>query len=389
MTLTSLPKDSALLHLARYMESTEVPFSYSIASGLSTIGVLLKRSRWVDQVDWRVHPNQSILLIGPSGVGKDTAINRTQSSLQAFSTLTRIPVLGGCTLEGLHARLADLPSPACAFLPAPELTSFFGRSDYQANMLTGITNLLSGGEAVDITTKGSLLAKGGPTIIRQPTLTMHGGSTVEWLHKGMPEGTLEGGFMGRFLIVIEEIGSKFIPLIKSNFTSDQIRVIQAELASWKSYLGEVVAANGKPQEVILLPEAEDLYINWYRNRFRIFSKAVMPYANRSRDMVLRLALLMAASRRHWRWIDGADMTFGIELIGEIARKIDAVVLPPSAEAALAGKVLELLPATIQEIYQTLGLRYSIPKNIDPAIQYLLSTGQMRRDGNTMRQVQEA
>lgn len=380
MTRSDIPQDSLLQHLIAYMMKTEVPFSYVVATGLSAIGCLLKRNRWVDQVDWRVYPNQSVLLIGPSGVGKDTAINRAQSTIANLTPMSRVPVIGGCTLEGLHARLADMPAPATAFVPAPEITAFFGKSDYQANMLTGMTNLLSGGEAVDITTKGAYLLKGAPQLIKQPTLTMHAGSTVEWLHKGMPEGTLEGGFLGRFLIVIEEIGARFIPLVKRDMSQEEVAAIHEHLRVWRDGCEEIVQSCAKGHELILLPEAEDLYVNWYYNRFKLFSRAVLPYANRSRDMVLRLAMLMAVSRSHWRWIDGEDMQFALNLMSEIAQKIDAVVLPPSMEAQVAQKILDLLPATSGEIYTTLGLRYSVAKQIDPALQLLRATGRITQEG---------
>lgn len=378
MTINDIPQDSLLREFCAYLSQTEVPFSYQVAGGLSTIGCVLKRNRWIDQVDWRVYPNQSILFIGPSGIGKDTIINRVQSSITALNYLTKVPVLGGVTMEGIHARLAELSKPAAAYIPAPEMTAFFGKSDYQANMLTGITNLLSNGESVDITTKGSYTLKGATTIT-QPTITMHAGSTVEWLHRGMPEGTLEGGFLGRFLIVIEEIGTKFVPLVKLGRTHQELSLLKDRLGKWKDGLESLVRGCESPRELILYPEAEDLYTNWYYNRFKIFSRAVMPYANRSRDMVLRLALLMAISRGHYRWVEGEDMQFAISLMGEIATRIDAVVLPPSLEAQVATRILDLLPATTGEIYSTLGMRYSIGKMIEPALDLLRKTGKLKSD----------
>lgn len=387
MKFSDIPRDSILRSFSSYLSMTEIPFSYQVAGGLSTIGCILRRSRWIDQVDWRVFPNQSVMFIGPSGIGKDTIINRVQSSVDAVATQSRVGTLQGVTLELIHHRLAGLGKPACAYIPAPEMTAFFGKSDYQANMLTGITNLLSNGEKVDISTKGSFIAH-GETVIWQPTLTMHAGSTVEWLHKGMPDGTLEGGFMGRFLIVIEEIGSKFIPLVKSGMDKEALLEAGEQLRLWREGLKEIIEHSRIPREVILHPDAEDLYVNWYYNRFKIFSRAVMPYANRSRDMVLRLAMLMAISRGSHRMIGPEDMKFGIDLMGEIARKIDAVVLPPSAEAAVAQKVLEILPATWGEIYNTLGTRYSL-KAIEPAVELLLKQSRIAKTaGGIIRKTKE-
>lgn len=390
MNLKDIPNDSLIRPFAQYMGATEVPVSYQIAGALSALGAVLRRNRYVDQVDWRVYPNQSILFIGPSGVGKDTIINRIGTTMTTVEAQCRVPTLAGCTIELIHARLAQLGKPACAFIPAPEITAFFGKADYQANMLTGITNLLSNGEKVDISTKGSYTASGGQaTIISQPTITMHAGSTVEWLHKGMPDGTLEGGFLGRFLIVIEEFGGKFIPLVKQGRTRADIEAMHGQMARWYEGLGELITACKTPREMILLPEAEDSYTNWYYNRFKMFSKAVMPYANRSRDMVLRLAMLMALSRGHTTWIEKGDVEFAIGVLREIAGKIDRVVLPPAAEAQVADQILKILPATMQEIYMALGVRYSIPKAIDPAFDLLRRTGKIVSDGRIIRGAEEA
>lgn len=375
MTQRDIPQDSLLQRWVSYLRITEVPFSYQVAGGLSVIGAIIRRNRWIDQVDWRVYPNQSILFIGPSGIGKDTIINRVQSSVEALQPLSRVGVLAGVTLELIQCKLAQLGKPAAAYIPAPEMTAFFGKADYQANMLTGVTNLLSNGSKVDISTKGSYL-NGGETIIWEPTITMHAGSTVEWLHRGMPEGTLEGGFLGRFLIVCEEIGGRFVPLVKQGLSSSELDHVREELIQWRVGLERIVSECKKPHELILDPDAEDLYTNWYYNRFKIFSRAVMPYANRSRDMVLRLAMLMAISRGHTRLIEGVDMQFGIDLLGEVARKIDAVVLPPSKEGIVAQKILDLLPATVGEVYVALGLRYSLPREIDPALDMLRRTNRI-------------
>lgn len=282
-------------------------------------------------------------------------------------------------MELIHTRLELLGRPAAAYIPAGEMTAFFGKADYQSNLLTGITNLLSGGSKVDISTKGSWLARGGPSLIMEPTLTMHLGSTVEWLHKGMPEGTLEGGFMGRFLICCEELDTRRrqVPIVKSGRSREEIQQLRECLGNWKEGLELIVAACRVPQEMLLLQDAEDAYANWYYNRFRLFSRAVMPYANRSRDMVLRLAMLSALSRFHDRYIEEEDVRFACQMMQEVADRIDRVVLPPSVEAQVGQKVLELLPATMGEIYASLGMRYSL-KAIEPAVDLLRRSGKIRQ-----------
>lgn len=385
MNLNDIPEDSILRDWLIYMNSTEVPFVYSVACGLSALGATLRRNRWVDQFEWRVYPNQSVMLIGPSGIGKDTAINRTLRTLAGVQHLCRVPTLGGVTLEALQWQMAALPEPASAVIPAPEMTAFFGKADYQANMLTGVTNLLSNGEAIDISTKGGLrgsdFSRGSATVIKKPTATMLAGSTVEWLHKAMPDGTLEGGFLGRFLIVAEELGARHIPLVKEHMSRADLEDLKGHLEKWNKGIEECIAECTRPREVILFDEAAALYTNWYHNRYKYFSRAVAPYANRSRDTVLRLSMLMAFTRGHYRWIEECDVAFAILLIRNVAQRIDAVCLPPTPEATVAKKIMELLPASLGQIYHHLGERYRM-QVIQAARDMLSLAGKIRtgRDG---------
>lgn len=379
MNINDIPQDSILRHWVSYLTITEVPFSYQLAAGLTGIGVLLKRNVYVDQVEWRVFPNQSVLFIGPSGIGKDTIINRVTKMIQRYEDRTKIPVMGGMTLEAVHSRLRDLPKPAVAYVPASELTAFFGQRDYQSNMVQGFTDLLSGNEKIDVSTKSGMFANGGrPIYIYQPTITMHGGSTVEWLHKAMPTGTMEGGFLGRFLILAEELAGRHVALVKSHKTKSELRWFLTHLESWYQGIDTILDKCYNQHEIILLDDAEDFYTNWYHNRFNYFSKVVIPYANRSRDMVLRVAMLMAISRGHYRWIEKCDVEFATKLLALVASKIDKVVQPLSNDAACASAMLALLPASPDDVWKILGYKYSV-LSLQNAERLLLGQGKIRKD----------
>ena len=364
------------------LSRTEIPTSYQLAGGLTLIGALLKRNLWIDQADWKVYPNQSVMFVGPSGIGKDTIINRCTRELDKWKV---VPVLGGKTMEAVNARLANLGSLAAAYIPAGELSSFFGQRDYQSGMIQEFTDLLSGGEKKDITTKGDLFNGGQPKYIHRPTLTLHGGSTEEWLHKAMPEGTMEGGFLGRFLIIVEELSSKHIALIK--YSKDKLDNEKIKLAEtlWGEAVEEIILKFRSPTEMLLTQEAQDYYTNWYHNRFSYFSKTVMPYANRSRDMVLRLAMLMAVSRRHWNWMDEDDVKFGATVLSEVGKYIDKVVLPPTNEAQASRAILMMIPATSAEIWKTLNQKFPL-RILQAAITVLSESGQIMkgRGGNWVK-----
>jgi hypothetical protein len=319
MTRTIVPADSVLNLWLDRLAITEVPVSYQIICGLSLLGACLRRHVYVDQAEWRVYPNMSVMLVGPSGIGKDVAINAATSVVDAVGV---VPVLGGKTMDRIKAALLDCGDPAAAYVPAAEITAFLGGKDYQKSMVQELTDLLSTGNRCDVSTKTD-----GTRVIVNPTITMQAGSTREWLHKAMPDGALEGGFVPRFVVVCEDYGKKFVPWVKYS-TERQAR--EASAVARVAFTEEVRALAAKYQygarEIVPDVGARDFYTNWYHNRFTYFSKYVQPYANRSRDHLHRIAMLMAVSRGH-SYMEEQDYVFGGKVIDYVATTIDKALRP--------------------------------------------------------------
>ena len=367
-----IPKDSIIHLWIESLSITELPLSYIMFSGLSAVGALLKRNVWIDQLKWQVYPNLSLLLVGPSGIGKDITIHRVRSYL---SKVNHLPIIGGQTMEYIKSSLFDLGDPAAAYLPTPELTAFLGGKDYQKSMVQELTDLLSTGDEIDISLRST-----GRRILKRPTITMHAGSTKEWLHKAMPEGALDGGLFPRFLILCEQYNSKHIPLIKySNLRDETFRAEKAQAEFISRSLQIITRFEAQPQEILLLDDAQDLYATWYHNRFSYFSKAVAPYANRARDQVLRMALAMAVTRNH-NYIEAVDVQFGIDGMAYVASSIDSAVKPSTGEAEVAKLILDLLPETLPNILRAL-YKYHSRKMILEAHQLLVESGQIVADAN--------
>jgi energy-coupling factor transporter ATP-binding protein EcfA2 len=376
MNVQHLPQDSILHAWLDALSITEVPLSYQISTGLSALGCVLRRNVWVDQENWQVYPNLSVLLVGPSGIGKDTAID----AVEAVIDHAGVPIIGGRTMETVYEQMLMLGDPAVCYIPAPEVTSFLGSKDYQQGMVQELTDLLSTKAYKDVTTKTTFTQSGGKKRILRPTITMHAGSTEEWLHKAMPEGSLEGGLWPRFLIVREEYGSKFIPLPGALPTSEKVRARKGKQVFFDATI-ELMKYFKRPDKMTLGGLATERYTNWYINRFKYFSPTVMSYANRSRDQVLRLAMLCAASR-FCKFIDGQDVTFGIEMMNSVAKAIERAVKPPTREAQVIREILPLLPATFKTLALTLQMYDS--RTLSQAIQALVDTQRIVKVGTEFR-----
>jgi hypothetical protein len=325
-----------------------------------------------------VYPNLSVLLVGPSGIGKDVAIRKAQNIVSALDDSLDI---GGKTMEAIQSQLLEVGDPACAFVAAPEITAFLGGKDYQKSMAQELTDLLSTGDKVNVSLKST---PGVKRIIKHPTVTVQAGSTEEWLHKAMPDGSLEGGLFPRFVIVCEEYGNKNIPLVKYSLSTEDRKAAKEGEEKFLAGLHEILARYGsKAVEIVPLADAIEYYERWYINRFKQFSPTVRPYANRSRDQVLRLAMLMAVSRGH-NYMEEIDMRFAAAMMGYVARSIDKAASPPSMEAQIAKAIVVLLPARLTSIILALGRKYT-RRDILAGLELLQATGQIEeiRRGGTV------
>ena len=88
--------------------------------------------------------------------------------------------------------------------------------------------------------------------------------------------------------------------------------------------------NKRPGEMVLRQEAINYYTNWYCNRFNYFDPGVREYANRSRDQLLRIAMICATLRGR-RYMDKADCVFAHELLTYAAATLEEAIRPQSTE----------------------------------------------------------
>lgn len=318
MKASIVPKDSALKLWLRSLSITEVPVGYQVMTGLSLLGALLRRQVYVNQRKWKVFPNTSLLLVGPSGIGKDVAINE---ALDVIEELAPDLLVGGKTIEAIKSQMAELGEVAACVIPASEITAFLGKRDYQSNIVPELTDLLSTGKAVNASTKHE-----GPVIITNPTVTLLAGSTPEWL-ANLPDGSLEGGFLPRLVIVCEEYANRHVAWVGLDHSYEEVSAAEAAGHEFRLVAKEIQQQfSGRPHSMGPDHAAEEFYRNWYCNRFKYFSKVVRPYANRSRDHIHRLAMLMAISRGH-SYLQEIDYKFAATVIGCVADGLDRVLMP--------------------------------------------------------------
>lgn len=370
--LEALPKDSCFHLWLASRAIIETPVSFDLACCMTAFGSLFKRSIWIDQVRWKVYANMSTLLVGGSGVGKNTAIDGASEILDHFG----VPTVGGKTIETITDQLFKIGDPAAAVLKAEELSDFIGKKDYQQGLLQGLTDLLDTKAWKDIRLKSDP----HPRRIANPTVSILAGSTPEWLHTALPPEAMDGGFFPRFVIVCDSKVKRLVPLVKSLPRAEVAAAITAGEAFYLQALGHLKAIYDHG-EYTWGGEAEGMYNEWYATREQAFSHLANAYAHRCRDHVLRIAMLCAASRGG-ALIEEPDVGFALAFISFVAARIDKAMAIPNRELACASTVLEMLPCHKHKVFFELSKGYP-SRVIKDSIGLLYDSGQIQFDGDNL------
>jgi hypothetical protein len=177
------------------------------------------------------------------------------------------------------------------------------------------------------------------------------------------------------LVVVEEECRQMVPWPKhSNTTAEVVQAREKKQLYLECYQ-DVITRFSDAGEIIPLSDAIDYYTYWYTHRFEFFPASVRDYANRSRDQMLRLAMLCAVSRNH-NYIEVQDLEFASHFLAGIAVRIDRIANLPTTETSCVDAILKLLPCNNGDIYKNLRLRYT-KKIIDEAMATLVAADQIR------------
>ena len=328
-----LPKESWFTDWMQVWPLAEPPRSFILFSGMAVLGAALGRKVYCDSGVHLTYPLLNLLLIGPSGIGKSTAMRDIACNhlLPAVSDDLRPNLLTGkSTKEAIHQDLTVAPK---SIILASELANFFSKEKYNEGAIPYFTDLL------DLAPTRVRTKSGGNMVIQRPECCVMGGSTKQWLQDMLPSTAGEGGFLPRFLIVKEDHKFQRIA-VPSRHMNDLQR---AELATAREkviYDFQRLVRITEGEIRFHDYEASDLYTEWY-DTFVPESGALAPFAARAGAHVTRLSMLIAISCGRGS-ITADDVRAGICLYSYANNKLAEVVVPMSLEGKKVSKIMEAI-----------------------------------------------
>ncbi len=234
-----------------YTEDSEPSRLYRKWVGISTIAAVLKRKTWLSL--WtKIYPNFYIVLVGPSGARKGTAMNQAAPMLQtlninmAAEALTREALIREMS-KATDSYITDANETYhhCSLTVfAEELAVFLGQNNIQ--LLSDLTDWFDCKSVWTYRTKNM-----GTDVIEGVWLNLLGAITPGILRNSLPQDAIGGGLTSRIIFIYAPGLEKPVPL--SELDPDR----QVDLIKDLEEIG-LIAGEFKLEENFI-----DYYSEWY------------------------------------------------------------------------------------------------------------------------------
>lgn len=282
-----VPSSGWLRDYIEFTRNLESPFAYHLYCGLVGIGAVVNRKVYIDMGgQFRVYPALGVILLGPSGVKKTTAGDVVVGLLQE-AELVKI-YQEKITPEGLVEAMKG-ESNAVGLVYAPEMSVFLGKQRYMEGVIPLITRFM------DCPANwASATIMRGNSVLKNIGISCLFCSTADWFIKNTPADTFGGGFIARYLLVVQYGTSRIFPIPVPVPVGTRGRLIE-----------QLVALNGLEGSMTFEPSVyhrngmgadTGAYVEWYRE-FKTTPRppefeTLTTYLERKPIHVLRLAMVL-------------------------------------------------------------------------------------------------
>lgn len=317
---------------------TEAPHAFVIWSAISVISAVLKKKVWIDRGTYLVYPNQYIVLVGPPGVGKGTAVHPAHAFIKDYKPELSNYLSDRVTAPKIIEKLADgfqtqsviggaivVSKESTAVLMAMELATFLGSSDWMTSFLcqTWDQNKFEYG------TKNK-----GSNVIDDMCVSLIGACTPDFIRKinghANASDAVNGGFTARTIFVFANEKSKDLPwpvALKNRKNvefpkgSKNFKTGQEIINDLRHDLEQVAKLHG---QFDLNDEARTIWQDWYL-KVRIKdedSDVVRHFKSRQPGHVLKVAMCLSAASNDSLVIDRWCLQTALSLVQGVLDTLD-------------------------------------------------------------------
>lgn len=322
------------------------------------------------------------MLLGESGLGKGFPINRAKL-LVSRANVTRV-VAGRSSIQAIVQELSRTRTvegkatitDSRGFIINGELSTAIIQDP---DSLTILTDLYDGHYNPEWT---NLLKGDGAEKLKNPYITALFGSSPAHFYDSIPQANIEGGYIGRNLIVYEEKRSKDVDLL-DNESKDDNKFDEYLVPKYVPHLEKVASLKGR---ITPSDDAKQLFNTWRRKWRNSQTYDKTGFLNRVPDHVLKVAMCLTLANYEFTGeISEIDIEESIQRVTQLvySNKRTTEGRGPDPLAAATKNVLDyLLAAPDQELArrQLLWKGYGMFTSftLDQIIDNLMEMGWIRR-----------
>lgn len=267
-----------------FTSGDEAPENYHIWSGLSALASVVGRRCWADWGRFRIYPNLYVVLLGPPGNGKTTAMSISKGIIREVGN---IPFSAQAqTKESLVKEMADyersfkvgetsiVHTPVSIFVT--ELSHFLGPAS--GHMIDFLTTIY-GEDVYDNKTKNK-----GNDLIIGPCVNLLACTTPAWITTYLRSDIISGGFTRRAVFINEDEGTVRTPFPDLNAPQTEARTRLVEYARQLSDVAGPFTWDGP---------ARSFFADWYVKFQLPVDLSVRWYYRTKHIQIIKVTLLVA------------------------------------------------------------------------------------------------
>jgi hypothetical protein len=328
----------------------ETPSSWLWWSFISCISAAAGNNYYLTTLkgDLIYRPNLYIMLLGESGLGKGFPVNRA-AMLVTKADVTRV-IKGRSSIQAIVKELSTTKSKE-GKSPITDSRGYIVNGELSTaiiqdpDSLTILTDLFDGHYNPEWT---NLLKGDGAEKLKNPYITALFGSSPAHFYDSIPQANIEGGYIGRNLIIYEEKRSREVDLLDSNsdeVMSDKDKFDEYIAPTYVPHLTKIASLKGqlKPTD-----DARQLFNTWRRKWRAAQSSDKTGFLNRVPDHVLKVSMCLSLADYEFNGeIDEIHMQTSIDKVTSLvyANKRTTEGRGPDPQAAATKLVLDFLLAS--------------------------------------------
>jgi len=324
MSIPRKLEGSWLKHYLDFTKGMESPEIFHFWVGISLIATALGRNVFLDRGYFKLYPNMFIILLAESEeCAKSTAIKTGVNKIMRADEMEGCPMIFAqkATPQALVETLVDetgtpdadmiIDKNAEVYIAASELAVFLGKKEKNSELLTMLTDLYDCPDKWAYKTR----YKGWEQVVNA-CLNVIAGTTPKWLKDTIPRDAIAGGFVSRLVFIyVNHTDRQFAHPVYTDVEEKLRLKLVHDLSLIRRIKGPFKWGQG----------SKEWYTIWYADNARKLRKSPDLYVRRKKDLVLKLAMCVSASKSSDKIITINDLRTGVNAVNKVEEYLPVAI----------------------------------------------------------------